>query len=409
VPATSVAQQRLFGMVLAAKRGQLKNPSAKVSQVASHISESSARDFAKTKDKGLPQHVKPKKRKIAKAAKPVAIPRREFVEEHEHLDKVLATKTRADDRKERKKQAHELDVVLGKGMSQPCPFCKGEGRYGAYDCEACHGTGRRQMAQKVEVRKAMQVVQLPGMVVLKAGLYGAPSAGSELPKNFMINALRRGVAESEHREAREMKTGKLTYPKDTTIEKPLDMSPAGQHADFEREEKILGTGQKVKMTPEVRRQMALAAAIKTKWGGVKKSMRVVQLPGMVVIQPETTAKGGDTMGYNFKPEMKPSWMQSELGGSGGFKPKKPTGKGRGPVHDEDGDQGFNFKPGQKPSYLGNKGPSYSGGFPGQVKKAMERLAELRKSADQMDPDVLKQELLQLNAVINQMRASQQAG
>jgi len=27
----------------------------------------------------------------------------------------------------------------------------------------------------------------------------------------------------------------------------------------------------------------------------------------------------------------------------------------------------------------------------------------------MDPDVLKQELLQLNAVINQMRASQQAG
>ena len=31
------------------------------------------------------------------------------------------------------------------------------------------------------------------------------------------------------------------------------------------------------------------------------------------------------------------------------------------------------------------------------------------SADQMDPDVLKQELLQLNAVINQMRASQQAG
>lgn len=48
MPAVSLAQQRLFGMVIAKKRGQLKNPSAKIKNVAAHISESSAEDFART-------------------------------------------------------------------------------------------------------------------------------------------------------------------------------------------------------------------------------------------------------------------------------------------------------------------------------------------------------------------------
>lgn len=46
-PSVSASQQRLFGMVLAAKRGQMKNPSSKVKKVASGISEGDARDFAK--------------------------------------------------------------------------------------------------------------------------------------------------------------------------------------------------------------------------------------------------------------------------------------------------------------------------------------------------------------------------
>jgi hypothetical protein len=45
-PSTSVSQQRLFGMVLAAKRGQLKNPSPKIKKIAFGINEKSARDFA---------------------------------------------------------------------------------------------------------------------------------------------------------------------------------------------------------------------------------------------------------------------------------------------------------------------------------------------------------------------------
>jgi hypothetical protein len=56
VPATSEAQRRLMGMVLAAKRGQLKNPPPKIAKVASGISESSAEDFArKPKRKGIAQ------------------------------------------------------------------------------------------------------------------------------------------------------------------------------------------------------------------------------------------------------------------------------------------------------------------------------------------------------------------
>lgn len=48
MPSTSPSQQRLFGMVLAYKRGKLKHPSAKIKNVSGHIKESSAEDFART-------------------------------------------------------------------------------------------------------------------------------------------------------------------------------------------------------------------------------------------------------------------------------------------------------------------------------------------------------------------------
>lgn len=48
MPSQSEAQRRFFGMVLAAKRGQLKNPSKKVKKASKSISESAARDFAKS-------------------------------------------------------------------------------------------------------------------------------------------------------------------------------------------------------------------------------------------------------------------------------------------------------------------------------------------------------------------------
>ena len=51
----SKKQQRFFGMVRATQKGETKAPSSEVARVASSIKKSDAKDFAKTKHKGLPE------------------------------------------------------------------------------------------------------------------------------------------------------------------------------------------------------------------------------------------------------------------------------------------------------------------------------------------------------------------
>ena len=58
MPAKSKSQQRFFGMVRAAQKGDLKDPSSEVADVADDISVKDAKKFAKTKHKGLPEKVK---------------------------------------------------------------------------------------------------------------------------------------------------------------------------------------------------------------------------------------------------------------------------------------------------------------------------------------------------------------
>ena len=55
MPAVSRAQQRFFGMVRAAQKGDLKSPSPQVQRAASSIKKKDAKDFASTKHKGLPE------------------------------------------------------------------------------------------------------------------------------------------------------------------------------------------------------------------------------------------------------------------------------------------------------------------------------------------------------------------
>ena len=55
MPATSKAQQRFFGMVRAAQKGEMENPSSEVAQAAASMSKSDVKKFAKTKHKGLPE------------------------------------------------------------------------------------------------------------------------------------------------------------------------------------------------------------------------------------------------------------------------------------------------------------------------------------------------------------------
>jgi hypothetical protein len=53
--ALSKQQQKFMGMVYAVKKGKMEAPSPEVAKAAAGMSKKSARDFAKTKHKGLPQ------------------------------------------------------------------------------------------------------------------------------------------------------------------------------------------------------------------------------------------------------------------------------------------------------------------------------------------------------------------
>ena len=55
MPARSKAQQRFFGMVRAAQKGQMENPSPEIQKAASSMSQKDAKKYAKTKHKGLPE------------------------------------------------------------------------------------------------------------------------------------------------------------------------------------------------------------------------------------------------------------------------------------------------------------------------------------------------------------------
>jgi hypothetical protein len=57
MPAKSKAQQRFFGMVRAAQKGEMASPSSEVSKAATSMSKSDVKKFAKTKHKGLPNKV----------------------------------------------------------------------------------------------------------------------------------------------------------------------------------------------------------------------------------------------------------------------------------------------------------------------------------------------------------------
>jgi len=58
MPAQSKAQQRFMGMVHAAQKGDMENPSPEVEKAADSMSDKDAKDFASTKHDGLPEKIK---------------------------------------------------------------------------------------------------------------------------------------------------------------------------------------------------------------------------------------------------------------------------------------------------------------------------------------------------------------
>jgi hypothetical protein len=62
MPSVSKSQQRLMGQVHAYQKGKLKDASPTVKKIAKGMSKKAAKDFAKTKHKGLPEKVKKESR-----------------------------------------------------------------------------------------------------------------------------------------------------------------------------------------------------------------------------------------------------------------------------------------------------------------------------------------------------------
>ena len=58
MPAKSKAQQRFMGMVHSYNKGDMKDAPNSVKKVAKSMTKKSAKDFASTKHKGKPEHVK---------------------------------------------------------------------------------------------------------------------------------------------------------------------------------------------------------------------------------------------------------------------------------------------------------------------------------------------------------------
>ena len=79
MPAVSKKQQRFFGMVRAAQKGEMENPPPEISKVAATTSMSSVKKFAKTKHKGLPEKKVASEGVVAVSYTHLTLPTTEYV------------------------------------------------------------------------------------------------------------------------------------------------------------------------------------------------------------------------------------------------------------------------------------------------------------------------------------------
>jgi hypothetical protein len=93
MPAVSKAQQRFMGMVHAAQKGDMENPSPEVEKAADSMSDKDAKDFASTSHKGLPDKIKEFIIREARGVKTITKEYSEVVDQiQKHLDLYKQTK-----------------------------------------------------------------------------------------------------------------------------------------------------------------------------------------------------------------------------------------------------------------------------------------------------------------------------
>jgi len=113
MPAVSRAQQKFMGMVRAAQKGDMENPSPEVAAVAASMKKKDVKDFASTKHKGLPE-------------------KKEVKEEDNYSQKKKELKKTAPPRNKRFKEIHsgtntagniDVNEMKGYGEERFCELC----------------------------------------------------------------------------------------------------------------------------------------------------------------------------------------------------------------------------------------------------------------------------------------------
>ena len=179
MPAQSKAQQRFMGMVHAAQKGDMENPSPEVEKAADSMSDKDAKDFASTSHKGLPDKIKEFIIREARGVKTITKEYGEVVDQiQKHLDLYKQTKGTPAEKQhiqqlkqlsnKKKALANELDQKVS-GMYKDAELKVDEAT--TTGDVAGYGTPYAFGRKEDEESKGKKQAALTGYSVVKEGLY----------------------------------------------------------------------------------------------------------------------------------------------------------------------------------------------------------------------------------------------
>ncbi len=179
MPAVSKAQQRFMGMVHAAQKGDMENPSPEVKKAADSMSDKDAKDFASTSHKGLPDKIKEVVLSELRSVRAIQTDYMKVIDSMEkHLELYKKSKGTPEEKQhiqhlktltaQKKKLAAELDAKVS-GMYKDAELKVDEAT--TTGDVAGYGTPYAFGRKEDEEKKGKKQADLTGYSVVKEGLY----------------------------------------------------------------------------------------------------------------------------------------------------------------------------------------------------------------------------------------------
>ncbi len=179
MPAQSKAQQRFMGMVHAAQKGDMENPSPEVAKAADSMSDKDAKDFASTSHKGLPDKIKEIVLAELRSVRAIQTDYAKVIDSMEkHLELYKKSKGTPEEKQhiqhlktltaQKKKLAAELDAKVS-GMYKDAELKVDEAT--TTGDVAGYGTPYAFGRKEDEEKKGKKQADLTGYSVVKEGLY----------------------------------------------------------------------------------------------------------------------------------------------------------------------------------------------------------------------------------------------